>query len=110
MQEILVVLVIGLAVIFIPRLMNRNSASESQSSSRVQPNPQIQRVKQIFKAGLPGWIRLLIVVSFFWVAGTAAYLKPWENNTFLFFCISLGPVIALWGGIWVRAGYLKYRR
>ena len=110
MQEILVVIAVGLAVLFIPRLMNRNASSQSRSASGVRSNSPIQRISQAFKAGLPGWIRLLIVLSFFWIAGCAVYLKPWERNLFLFLCIGLGPVLALWGGIWVWAGYVKYRR
>jgi len=110
MQEILVVIVIGLAVLLIPRMLKRNSSSESQSSPRSHSISQGQGINRIFKAGLPGWIRLIIVISVLWIAGCAAYLKPWENNTLLFFCVAVGPVVVVWGGIWVRAGYIKYRR
>ena len=110
MQEILVIVAIGLAVLFIPRLMNRNASSASQSSTRTLTGSQKQSIIQFLKTGLPGWVRLLIVISILWVAGCAVYLKPWERDIFLFFCIGMGPVIAIWGGIWVWAGYVKYRR
>jgi len=108
MQEILVIVAIGLAVLFIPRLMNRNASSESRSSART--GSQSQSIIQFLKTGLPGWIRLLIVISILWIAGCAIYLKPWEQDSFLFFCIGLGPIVVVWGGIWVWAGYVKYRR
>ncbi len=110
MQEILVVVAIALAVIFIPRLMNRKSTSESQSQPRYQPRPPIQSNQPVLRIALTGWMRLVIVITFLWVAGCAAYLKPWEGKPFLFFCISLGPAVALWGGIWAWFGYKKYRR
>ncbi len=106
MQEILVIVAIGLAVIFIPRLMNRNRMPESRSAPHML-NPS-EKPKSRFP--LTGWIRMIIVLSILWITGCAAYLQPWNQNTFLFFCISFGPVLVLWGGIWVRAGYIKYRR
>jgi hypothetical protein len=110
MQEILVVAAIALAVIFIPRFMNRKSGSESESQPRRQPRPASPSASPVSKIVVPGWMRLVIVTTFLWVGGWAAYLRPWEGQTFLFFCISLGPAVALWGAIWAWFGYKKYRR
>ena len=107
MQEILVVIAIILVIFFVPRLMRRNSSSGSGAPTRLQSTSGI---KQVFQNGLPGWVRLVIVISVLWIAACAAYMKPWENNSLQFFCIALGPVLALWGGLWVWAGYVKYRR
>ena len=110
MQEILVVIAIAAAIFFLPRLMGRKSSFEAQQQPRLRPGFQSQPDDRVPKIRLTGWMRLSIVVTFLWVAGCAAFLKPWGDNTFLFFLISLGPAIALWGGIWAWFGYKKYRR
>jgi len=55
-------------------------------------------------------MRLAILVTVLWITASAAFLKPWTGDTFLFFLTSLGPAMALWGGIWVWSGYKRYRR
>lgn len=98
MQEILVVAAIAMAIFFLPRLTGRKSGPESrQNSSGLMTT-------------LTGWMRLAIMVSIFWIAGLAAFLKPWTGNTILFLYIALGPVAAVWGAFWVWSGYKKYRR
>jgi hypothetical protein len=108
MQEILVILAIGLAVLVIPRMMNRNVTSNAQRPLRFVSGPQ--SIAAFLKGGLPGWMRLLIVLSILWIGGCALYFKPWEQDSLFFFSVGLGPVVAVWGGIWVWAGYRKYRR
>jgi hypothetical protein len=98
MQEIMVVAAIALAILFLPRLMGRKSApTPERNSIRLMP-------------ALTGWMRLAILVTIFWIAGSAAFLQPWENNTILFFYIALGPLIIGWGIFWVWSGYKKDRR
>lgn len=94
MQEILVVVAIALAIFFLPRLIGKKPAPKPAGN-----NP-----------ALTGWMRLIILLTIFWLAGCAAFLKPWENSTFLFLYAGLGPVIIVWGTIWVWSGYKKYRR
>ncbi|PKN71171.1 MAG: hypothetical protein CVU54_01760 [Deltaproteobacteria bacterium HGW-Deltaproteobacteria-12] len=96
MQEILVVVAIALAIFFLPRLMGSKPAPVKNSPELVP--------------ALKGWMRLAILVTIFWVAGSAAFLQPWEKNTILFLYVGLGPVVAGWGAFWVWAGYHKYRR
>jgi hypothetical protein len=98
MQEILVVAAIALAIFFLPRLMGRKPVLESKPYNRS------------LVTVLTGRMRLAILMTILWIAGCAAFLKPWEGNTILFFCITLGPVLILWGGVWVWFGYKKYRR
>jgi len=96
MQEFLVVAAIALVLFFLPRLMGRKSAPEP-----IQNSPGLMTT-------LTGWLRLAILVTIFWIAGLAAFLKPWESSTILFLYVALGPVAAVWGAFWVWAGYKKY--
>lgn len=96
MQEFLVVVAIALVIFFLPRLRGKNPASGPKETNVV--------------GVLTGWIRLSILLTVFWVAGLAAFLRPWEDNTILFFYSGLGPVAAFWGAVWVWLGYKKYRR
>ena len=102
MQEILIVAAIAVAIFFLPRLMGKKPAPESEPNSK----PCRRNVVTV----LTGWMRLAILVTILWIAGCAAFLKPWEGNQFLFFCITLGPALVFWGGVWVWFGYKKYRR
>ena len=94
MQEILVLVVIALAIFYLPRLLGRRPAAEPV----VRP------------PALTGWMRLAILVTVFWIAGLAAYLKPWENDILIFLSAGLGPATVFWGAVWVWSGYKKYRR
>ena len=110
MQEILVLVIVVLAVIFVPRLMPRKPASTSGTQNRIQSRAKLpdQGVEKSFV--LTGWMRLVVVITFLWIAGCAVYFKPWEGGSLLFFCLTLGPTVVLWGGLWVWFGYKKYRR
>jgi len=96
MQEILVVAAIALAIFFLPRLLGNKPESK-------RPGPG-------FAPPLTGRIRLAILITVLWVAGLAAVLKPWEENKLLFICLTLGPILLIWGGVWVWFGFKKYRR
>ncbi|PKN70091.1 MAG: hypothetical protein CVU52_09205 [Deltaproteobacteria bacterium HGW-Deltaproteobacteria-10] len=97
MQEFLVVAAIALVLIFVPRLMNRKPAAAPEQNSILIIKP------------LSGWMRLAILVTIFWIAGSAAYLTPWNSDIILFLYVGLGPVVAGWGVFWVWCGYKKYR-
>ncbi len=98
MQEFLVVAAIALAILFLPRFMGRKSV----------PTPERNNIRLL--PALTGWIRLAILITIFWIAGSAAFLQPWESNAILFLYVGLGPVAAAWGVFWVWCGYKKYRR
>ena len=94
MQEVLVLIVIALAIFYLPRVLGR----------RPVPEPEIRLPV------LTGWMRLAILVSVLWVSGFALFLKPWEGATLIFLSVGLGPVAVLWGGVWIWSGYKKYGR
>jgi hypothetical protein len=94
MQEVLVLIVIALAIFYLPRVLGRRPA----------PEPEIRLPV------LTGWMRLAILVTVLWVAGFALFLKPWDGDTLIFLSAGLGPVAVLWGGLWVWSGYRKYRQ
>ena len=96
MQEFLIIIVIALVIFFLPRTMGRVPAPEPKSINIL--------------IALSGWMRLAILVTIFWIAGVAAFLPPWEGKTIEYLYVGLGPVVAVWGTVWVWFGYKKYRR
>jgi hypothetical protein len=96
MQEILVLIVVALAIFALPRMMGK----------RPEPVP----VRAVNRPPLTGRIRLAILVTLFWILGSAAVLEPWEGNVQLFLVVGLAPPAVLWGAAWVWLGYRKYRR
>lgn len=94
MQELLVLIVVGLAIFALPRMMGRRPAPEPVR----RPAP------------LTGRMRLAILLTLFWIAGSAAVLEPWRGDTLPFFSLGLAPAAAAWGALWVWLGYKKYRR
>lgn len=97
MQEFLVLVVIALAVFYLPRILGRS------------PVP----VPEKLPPALTGRMRLAVLITVFWVAALAIFLEPWNSrggDAQLFFSAGLGPVIALWGAAWVWSGYKRYRR
>ena len=95
MQEVLVVIVIGLAIFFLPRFLGKRPAA----------------VRVVYRRpALTGWMRLAIVVTIFWLAGAAFVLKPWQDGPLPFLPVGLGPAAAIWGGLWIWQGYKRPRR
>jgi hypothetical protein len=94
MQEILVLIVIALAIFYLPRVIGRKRAP----------------VREVRRPALTGWMRLAILMTVFWIAGSAVIQKPWQGDVLPFFYTGLAPVAALWGSTWVWFGYRKYRR
>jgi hypothetical protein len=93
LQEILLILIIALAVFYLPRLTMRQPVERTAKPSWI----------------LSGRMRLAIVGSFLWMALSAVLLKPWDKNWLLFFYFGIGPVILEWSLIWVIVGYRKYK-
>lgn len=111
MQEILVVVVIALAIFFLPRLLGRKSTSDVEQHSIPQQRFQARAVNRVSKISLTGRLRLAILITILWILANAAFFKPWGGHPMLIFIlVSLGPVIVFWGGVWVWFGYKKYRR
>jgi hypothetical protein len=94
LQEILLIVGIVLAIVFIPRMTNRRSAE----------TPPERRAP-----ALSGRMRLAIVASLVYAAAVAAYLQPWKKETMFFVYVGLGPVAVGWLLFWVVAGFRRRR-
>jgi hypothetical protein len=92
-QEILVLVIIILALFFLPRILSRGQ--EKQAAVR---KPMIM---------LSGKIRLAVAASVLWPAVVAAFIQPWKGNLILFLYLGLGPVAVVWGSYWVFIGFRK---
>ncbi len=93
-QEILVLVLIVLAVFFIPRITARKSNHSSSVSQ---------------KSALSGKMRLAIMGTVVWPLACAVWLKPWNANYLPFLIIVFSPLVVFWGGWWVLAGFQKKR-
>lgn len=95
MQEIVVLIVIVLVIFYLPRVFGKNPAPV-----------RVFRRRPV----LTGWVRLMIVITLFWIAGTAIILKPWKHDVLPFLYTALAPAAALWGITWVWLGYRNDQR
>ncbi len=93
-QEILVIIIIILAILFLPRITARNSDRKS--------------TKPVFvKQSLPlsGRMRLAIVISAAWPLAAITLLEPWQGRWIKFLYLGIAPVAAAWSFYWVRRGF-----
>ena len=95
MQEVLVLVVIALAIFYLPRIFGK------------RPSPTIPERRSPV---MTGRMRLAILVTVLWIAGMALFLKPWQDQMVLSLCVTLGPVVVIWGAVWVWFGYKQHRR
>ncbi len=98
-QEILVIVGIVGAIILLPRLGGRS-----------RPLAPLRRQLSSPLAGLSGGMRLAVSASLLWPLGAAVCLEPWQNGPRAFLLAGLLPVAALWGTLWVTAGFRNKRR
>jgi len=92
-QEILVLVIIVLGILFLPRILNRG-----QERSTVAANPLVV---------LTGRMRLAIAASVLWPAIIAAFMQPWKQDLFPYLYLGLGPVAVVWAVYWVLTGFKK---
>ena len=92
-QEILVLVIIVLAIFFLPRIMNRGQ------------DKQPTEFKPVFV--LSGKMRLAIAASVLWPAATAAFIQPWRESLILYLYIGFGPVAVIWIIYWVFTGFRR---
>lgn len=90
-QEILVLVIIILGILFLPRILNRG-----QETRPATPSPTFM---------LSGRMRLALAASVIWPALIAAYLQPWKQDLITFLYVGPGPVVALWIVYWVITGF-----
>jgi len=92
-QEILVILLVILGILFLPRrVSNRPKKSEADAKPR-----------------LTGKIRAGVAVSVVYLALTAAWFQPWQGDSVAFLYAGLGPVVLAGLAFWVYAGFKKNR-
>ncbi len=95
-QEILVIVGIILAIVFIPRVTSRN---QSRRPHAVQLRNPVAR--------LTGRMRLAIIASLIWLFGAAVYFEPWNTDLQSFLYIGVGPILLGWSVGWVVSGFRK---
>jgi hypothetical protein len=98
-QEILLIGLIVLGIIFLPRLSGRRRIPSNEK--RANPRTRVH---------LTGFLRLAIFVSITWLMATAAYLEPWERPGQQYLFVGAGPVALFWGIFWIAAGFRKHRK
>ena len=92
-QEILVLVIIILGILFLPRILNRGGEKQS-----IETKPVVV---------LTGRMRLAVAASFLWPALIAAFIQPWKQNLFPYLYLGLGPVAIVWIVYWVITGFSK---
>jgi hypothetical protein len=92
-QEILVLVVIILGILFLPRILNRGQEKRLSVS-----RPAIV---------ISGTMRVAISASVLWPALMAAYMQPWEKDLPRYLYFGVGPVALLWLIYWVFTGFRK---
>ncbi len=98
-QEILVIVGIILAIIFIPRITSRNQSKRPPVLRRGNPVSRFS-----------GRMRLAVIASLLWLFAAAVYFEPWSRHPKPFLYFGLGPVLLGWGVGWVIAGFRRRRR
>jgi len=93
-QEILILVIIVLAIFFVPRIL-------AKGNEKTPPKPALV---------VSGKMRLAIAGSIFWLLLAAAVLQPWNQNLVLFLYAGLGPVVSGWVINWVVLGFRNYKR
>lgn len=92
-QELLVIVLIILTIVFMPRILPRKG---ERPFRRISP-----------RQGLSGRMRLGIALSVFYLGGMAAWLAPRQKDPLLFLWAGAGPVLAGWLIWWVAAGFRR---
>ena len=92
-QEILVLVIIILGILFVPRMLSRGNENR-----RVEARPSI---------ALTGKMRLAIAASVIWPALVAAFMQPWKQDLIRYLYLGLGPVAVAWIVYWVITGFRR---
>jgi len=92
-QEILVLVIIVLGILFLPRILNRG-----QEKQTIITHPTVV---------LTGRMRLAIAASTLWPALIAAFMQPWKQDLFPYLYLGPGPVAIAWVLYWVLTGFRK---
>lgn len=91
-QEILVIVFIIVAIMFIPRMTARPPSANPSRRAAVR---------------MGGKTRLAVAFCAVYMAAAAAYFQPWRRDFLLFLCVGVGPVALAGIVAWVVAGFRK---
>ena len=92
-QEILVLVIIILGILFLPRILNRGAEKRPEES------------KPAF--ALSGKMRLAIAGSVLWPLLLAGLMLPWKKDPLPYLYLAIGPVAFIWIVYWVLSGFRK---
>ena len=96
-QEILVLVIIILLILFVPRILSRH-----RPSTPLTPTARPAPIR------FTGRLRLALVASILWPLLTAAFFQPWHlSQLHAYLLIGPGPVLLGWAAVWIYAGYKK---
>lgn len=87
-QEILVILLIVLGILFLPRRVSNRRETAAGSQPKVS-----------------GKVRAAVAVSLVYLALVAAWTRPWRDDPVAFLYIGAGPVVLIGLAFWVYAGF-----
>ena len=90
-QEILVLVIIILGILFLPRILNRGGEKQV---AVIRPN-----------IVLTGRMRLAIAASVIWPVFIAAFMQPWKHDLINYLYLGPGPVAVVWIIYWVITGF-----
>ena len=99
LQEILLILLIVLAIVFLPRVTGRRQPLVTTGRGRRRPYLK-----------LSGSLRLAILGSITWLFLAAVYFEPWHRDLPSYCYLGAGPVVLFWGVLWIVAGFRKHRK
>ncbi|MFZ0130975.1 MAG: hypothetical protein WAK95_00420 [Desulfobacterales bacterium] len=99
LQEIFLILLIVLAIFFLPRLTGRRPAAVAPGRVNRRPRPR-----------LSGPLRSAILASLAWLFLTAVYIEPWQRDLTRYLYAGAAPVALFWGILWIVAGFRNRRR
>jgi len=95
-QEITLIAVLILAILYLPRLVSgKRPVTSDGSNSRFS----LRR--------LSGSVRLALVVSCLWIFIAAVLIKPWNEQIMMFLYLGIAPVIIAWSVWWVILGFRR---
>lgn len=99
LQEILLILLIVLAIVFLPRMTGRRQTPVATGRGRRRPDLK-----------LSGPLRLAILGSIAWLFVVAVHFYPWHRDLSGFLYAGAGPVLLFWGVLWIVAGFRRHRK
>ena len=99
LQEILLIVFIVLAIVFLPRTAGRRRTPVATD-----------RLRRRSYVRLSGPLRLAILGSLVWLFLAAVYFEPWHRDPSLYLYAGAGPVVLFWGILWIVAGFRNHRK